>query len=89
MEEQSLENRKVASDLDKSRISFFDNHAYGNELTFVPANVISDGEEYKYNPKNKTGKFDFDIDSGSSDDMPEKYCHFKYGEEELKMKYTL
>ena len=43
MEEQSFEKRKAASGLNISNlsgISSFDNKVYGNESTFVPANVL-------------------------------------------------
>ena len=86
-EEQSFEKRKIASDLNifnLSGISSFDNEVYDDESTFVPANVISDGEQYEYNPKNKKGKYEFDIDSRSSNDMPERYCHVRYGDRRVK-----
>ena len=71
IEHHWFEKRKVASELNISNLSgtsSFDNETYDNESTFVPANAIS---EYEYNLKNKEGKYDFDIDSGSSNDMPE------------------
>ena len=87
VKEQWFEKRKVASDLNISSlsgVSYFDNEGYDNELSFVAANVISDGEECEYNPDNKKGKYDFDIDSGSSNDMPERYCHVRYGDRRVK-----
>ena len=87
MEEQSFEKRKVPSDLNISNlsgISTFDNEAYDNESSFMPANAKSDGEEYECNPENKKGKYDFDIDSGSSNNMPERYCHVRYGDRRVK-----
>ena len=71
IEHHWFEKRKVASELNISNLSgtsSFDNETYDNESTFVPANAIS---KYEYNLKNKEGKYDFDIDSGSSNDMPE------------------
>ena len=87
MEEQSFEKRKVASDLTMSNLSgvlSFDNEAYDNELSFVAANAISDGEEYEYNPENKKGQYYFDINSGSSNDMHERYCHVRYGDRRVR-----
>ena len=66
IEDHWFEKRKVASELNISNLS--GTSSFDNESTFVPANAIS---EYEYNLKNKEGKYDFDIDSGSSNDMPE------------------
>ena len=87
MEERLFEKRKVASDLNISNlsgISYFDNEAYDNESSFVTGSIILDGEEYEYNPENKKGNYDFDIDSWRSNDMPEKYCHVRYGNRRVK-----
>ena len=35
-------------------------------------------KKYEYNPENKTGKYDFDINSVSSNHMPQRHCHVRY-----------
>ena len=87
MKQQSFRKRKGESNLNISNlsgISSFDNEAYDDESSFVAANAISDGEEYEYNPENKKGKHDFNINSGSSNDMPERYCHVRWWDRTVK-----
>ena len=65
-----------------SGVSSFGNEAYDDELSFMAAIVISDGEEY--NPENKKEKYDFDIGSRSSNDISDMYCHFRYGDRKIR-----
>ena len=44
----------------------------------MAANITSDSKKYEYNPENKKGKYDFDINSVSSNHMPERHCHVRY-----------
>ena len=51
---------------------------------------LDDEDESYYSPESKKGKYDFHVSTESNNDMPEKYCHVRYGVRKVRSEiYTL